>query len=215
MSEVNTIDLDALDESLIEEVVEINPDVNPMEAPPPPDDGVHRVKFIPVASGPVEVRETNNEAKTAFIQVKFSAVILAEGTKNNNKRVFAQENTLVFDGKNKLAYIIQQIRGNGSEAKQYTATLNNYVKLAKAFRAELAGEPTARLKTKWVAQRKIVGGGKNGKDAYETVLEGQKNFPLVDPKDASKGHRHIVFDKKSGQEVSAQAVIQDYFPDQA
>lgn len=206
------IDLDAQDFSTAEEI-SINTDINPLEAPPPVDDGVHRVKLI-LDNSSFEQRETKENKqgnKTTFIMCKFSGQVLADGTRNNNKRVFNLVNTLVFDGKSEMAYIIRKALGDTPEAKAQVEGLKNYGQLATAFRDTLASEPIIRVETKWVAQRKVSEEGK--KDKYETVLSGQKNFPLVDPKDPSKGHRHVIVDPKTKTEIAAQAVIQDYFAD--
>jgi hypothetical protein len=207
------IDLDAQDFSALPEEININTDINPLEAPPPVDDGVHRVKLI-LDNNSFEQRETKENKqgnKTTFIMVKFSGQVLAEGTRNNNKRVFNLVNTLVFDGKSEMGYIIRKALGDTPEAKASVEGIKNYGQLATAFRDTLAAEPIIRVETKWVAQRKVSEEGK--KDKYETVLSGQKNFPLIDPKDPGKGHRHVIVDPKTKTEIAAQAVIQDYFAD--
>ncbi len=207
------VDLDSLDGNLIQEEIQINSDINPLEAPPPVADGVHRFKLI-LQNDSWEKRETKENKqgnKTTFIMVKFSAACVEEGSQDNNKRVFNIVNTLVFDGKSEMAYIIKMALGNTPEAKAYVEGLKNYADLAKAFRDVLASEPIIKIQTKWVAQRKVTEEGK--KDKYETVLSGQRNFPPVDPKDLSKGFRHIIVDPKTRTEVAAQAVIQDYFAD--
>lgn len=207
--DVQELDLDALDVSALEEDVEINPEANPMDAPAPPDDGTHRVKLLPLASGQVKVKETRGEKKTPFIPMKFSGVILAEGTRNNNKRIFGNVTTLVFDGKSEMAYIILKAKGATAEAKKYVAGLTNFGKLAQAFKSTLAAEPIIKVKTRWVAQRKITDA--NGDTKYENVLSGQKNFP----KNPDGTYRHVVFDKVTQSEVTAQAQIEDYFVDAA
>lgn len=199
-----TINLDQLDESLIEEVVEINPNLNPMDAPAPPDDGTYRVKLFPIESSEVEVKETNSSSPKPFIGFRFSGAIIAEGTPNNNKRLFSRVNTLVFDGKSEMAQYIKIIKGDTAEARQFVGGLTNYVSLAKAFKEALSGEPIIKIKTKWVAAAKDEKTGK-----YVTVKSGQKNFP---PKKGG-GFEHVVVDPKSGAEVVAQATIVDIFPD--
>ena len=204
-----SFDLDAVDESLIQEVVDINPDINPNDAPAPVDDGTYRVKFD--QNFTYDYKETNNDAKTPFVTFKFSGTILAEGTRATNRKFFFQENTLVFDGKNQLAYVIRMALGDTAEARQYVKGLTNYVLLAKAFKQILASEPTIRVSSKWVASRKIEGGGKNGRDKYEVVKSGQKNFPP----DGNGGFKHVINDPKTGTEVAARAEVQDFFPDNA
>ena len=214
------IDLDSLDETLVQEVVEINPDANPLEAPPPIDDGVHRVKLSIMDSGwqHSETKEDKSGNKRAFLKTRIMGVVLAEGTSNNNKRVFDNVNTLVFDGKCRMAYIlISALQFDGkmteAEAKEKVGKITNYVELSKAFAACLAGEPVVKVPTKWTAQRKLAGEGKGGSDKYETIKSGQRNFPPVNPKDPSKGFMHVIHDSKTDSDVAAQAVIQDYFPD--
>lgn len=208
---VQTFDLDAIDEFMVQEVVDINPDVNPNDAPPPPDDNTWRVKLLPLEGSQVEVRYTQNESETPFIPFQYSGVIIAEGNKNNNRRLFGRDNTLVFDGKSNLAHIIKVARGDDAAARAFVKGLDNYVKLAKAFKDTLAAEPIIKIRTQWQAQRKIEGGGKNGKDKYEIVKSGQKNFPP----DGFGGYKHVIYDSKTSTEVSARAVMVDFLPDAA
>lgn len=207
------VDLDSIDGSLIAESIEINVEANPLEAPPPVQDGVARYKLL-LQDDSWEQRETKENKqgnKTTFLMVKFSGQNIMEGTQDNNKRVFNIVNTLVFDGKSEMAYILIKALGDTAEAKQFVGGLKNYVELAKAFKDVLKGEPIIRIETKWVAQRKVEVEGQKTK--YEPVLSGQRNFPPVDPKDLSKGYRHVIVDPKTKTEVAAQAVIQDYFAD--
>jgi hypothetical protein len=66
-----------------------------------------------------------------------------------------------------------------------------------------------KVATQWTASRKTE--DKNGNTVYEVFLRGQKNFPP----DGNGGYQHVVIDKKTGQEVSAQVEIKDYFADEA
>src|SRR5579862_2561586 len=153
-----TVDLDSMDSSLVEENITINPDANPMEAPPPVDDGVHRVKLVGDATK-WQKRETrpnkNTGDTTTYLSTSFSGIVIAEGSKNNNKRVFKNfVSTLEFDGKNEMAYILLQIYGgkNDPNARAKVEALKKYTDLAKAFRDALAAEPIIKLSTKWVAR---------------------------------------------------------------
>jgi len=207
-NQVQTIDLDTLDAGLVQEHVEINPEANPMAAPPPPDDGIYRVKLIAGDSWDHKETKKNKAGESrAYLATQFSAQILADGTQNNNKRVFGRVNTLTFDGKNEMAYILIQVYGGTPEAKARVTQLDNYVKLAQAFKAALAGEPVIRLSTKWVARYNA---GTKEEPDYKTAKSGQKNFPQL----ANGTFNHIIDVPKFG-EVAAQAVIQDYFPDVA
>lgn len=208
----NKVDLDSLDASTLAETVEINPDINPLAAPAPADDGKYRVKLLAADSGWTS-KTTNNATKTPFLMTKFSAQILAEGTKNNNKRAFSQVNTLVFDGKSEMAYILRMVYGDTPEARAAVSKLNNYISLAQAFKQALAAEPTIQIKGRWEAQR--VETDKDGNKTYSTVRTGQRNFPpILDGDGKPTGEfNHVLFDEKTQSEVSAQFVIKDYFPD--
>ena len=100
-------DLDALDANLVEEVVDIDTDVNPLAAPPPIDDGVHRFKWS-IKPGSIESKETKENKKTgeskAYVSFQLVGQCIEEGTPNHNKQVYPRLNTLVFDGKSELAY---------------------------------------------------------------------------------------------------------------
>jgi hypothetical protein len=207
------INLDDLDASLVEEKIAIDPELNPMDAPPPASDGIHRVRLVLDTDSwsNKETKPMKDGGRRAFLTCKGYGVILAEGTPDNNKRLFFNVNTLVFDGKCEMAYILQMALGNTPEAKESVRKLENYVELAKAFQRVLAGEPVVRAESQWVARYNA---GDKDKPDYKTVKSSQKNFPLIDPKDPSKGHRHVI-DVKGFGEVTAQAVIQNWFPDVA
>lgn len=201
--------LDEFDESLVQEVVEINPDANPMEGPPPVDDGIHRFKlFINPESFEKSSFTTKQGHKTDFIKCQFYGVCLDEGGKNNNKRIFGRENTITFDGKNKMAYILQKVFGDNAEAKTYVKSLDNYVKLAKAFKQALTAEPIIKIKTEWQASYKDPTTKEGEKAKYKTAKSGQKSFP----QNGDGSYRPVV-DVQGVGEVKAQAVALDYFSD--
>lgn len=201
------VDLDNIDSSLVEESITLNPDANPMEAAPPVDDGTWRVKLTGADDWTNKDTKPNKSGEsTSYLATQFSGIVIAEGTPNNNKRVFGRVNTLVFDGKSEMAYILLQIYGGKAnpEARAKVEALKNYVDLAKAFRNAVAGEPIIRVATKWVARYNA--GTKEAPD-YKVAQSGQKTFPS----NGAGGHVPVVTVKGFG-EVRAQAEIQDYFP---
>lgn len=213
MENVSTVvNLDELDASLVAEDIELNPDANPMEAPPPVDDGIHRIKLMVDSTSWMqkETKPGKDGDKVPFLSCKIQGVVIAEGTPNNNKRVFDSLNTITFGGKNRMAYILLQALG-GKDDPQARATvegLKNSVALAKEFQRVMAGEPIIRVSTKWIAKHNA---GTKDKPEWKTAKSGQKNFQMVDPNDPSKGYLHII--NVAGNEVTAVAVPQDYFPD--
>lgn len=201
------VDLDNIDSSLVEESISLNPDANPMEAIPPVDDGTWRVKLTGADDWTNKDTKPNKSGEsTSYLATQFSGIVIAEGTPNNNKRVFGRVNTLVFDGKSEMAYILLQIYGGKTnpEARAKVEALKNYVDLAKAFRAAIAGEPIIRVATKWTARYNA---GTKEAPEYKTALSGQKQFPT----DGKGGHIPVVVVGKFG-EVRAGAEIQEYFP---
>lgn len=204
----SSVDLDNIDSSLIAENIELNPDANPMEAPPPVDDGTHRVKLIGATDwNQKDTKPNKNGETTTYLATQFSGVVIAEGTKNNNKRVFGRVNTLVFDGKSEMAYILLQIYGgkNNPEARAKIEALTKFTDLAKAFRNAIAGEPIIKISTKWTARYNA---GTTEAPDYKTALSGQSNFPSN-----GQGGKNHIFNVKGVGDVAAQAAIQDYFPD--
>lgn len=207
--QAQSVDLDTVDASLVEEQVTISADANPMEAPAPVNDGVHRVKLVGATEWfQSETKPNKNGESTTFFKTQFSGIVVSDDPKQNNKRVFGRVNTLTFDGKNEMAYIMLQILGgkDNPEARKYVEGLTNIRDLATAFKQALAGEPIIKLSTKWVAQYKVE---ENGKDVYKIYLSGQASFPKV-----NGVPQHVVNAPRIG-EISAQAQIQDYFPDNA
>lgn len=207
--QAQSVDLDTVDASLVEESITISADVNPMESPAPVNDGVHRVKLVGATEWfQSETKPKNGGEPTTFFKTQFSGIVVSDDPKQNNKRVFGRVNTLEFDGKNEMAYIMLQILGgkDNPEARAFVEGLKNIRDLATAFRNALAGEPIIKLSTKWVAQYKVEEGGK---EVYKTYMSGQNNFPKI-----NGVPQHVVNAPRIG-EVVAQAQIQDYFPDNA
>ncbi len=205
---LQAVDLDTLDASMVQEVVEFNLDVNPLEAPPPVDDGIHRIKLIgdPQKWFPKETKENKQGNKTTYLQTQFYGIVIADGTKNNNKRVFKNWiSTLSFDGKCEMAYVLSKIYGGTPAAAERVKALDNFVKLAKAFKEALAGEPVIKVSTKWMARYNA---GTKEKPDYKTAKSGQSSFPA----DGLGGRKHIINIPNVG-DIAATAEIQDYFPD--
>lgn len=205
------VDLDLLDDAAVEEEIDINTEVNPLDEPNPVEDGVHRVKVIAATNGAWQAKSWTDKKsgeEHPFLVAKFSLQVLDEGV-DFNKRIFPTAiTTIAFDGKNEMAYILLNIYGGDDAAKARIKTLNNYVKLGKAFKEALAGEPIVRVTTKWVAQYKT-GEQKKGKDVYRTALSGMRNFKkrpdgTFDPNTVTKG-----------SEVRARAEVIAYGPDEA
>lgn len=208
-TQAEKVDLDNLSDSMVAERIEINPDANPMEAPPPPDDGVYRVKLTggnDWEQAETRPNKTSGES-TTYYKTQFRAQIIAEGTKNNNKILFGRENTLTFDGKNVLAYILLQIKGGSKneQARAFVAGLDTPLKLARAFQQTLAGEPIIKVSSKWRASYKSE---VNGETKYLTAKSGQNNFP----RNPDGTFQHVITVPNVG-DVKANAEIQDYFPD--
>lgn len=208
-TQAQAVDLDSLNGGLLEESITISADVNPMAGPAPVPDGVHRVKLVGATEWfQNETKPNKNSGEsTTYLKTQFSAIVVSDDPKLNNKRVFGRVNTLTFDGKNEMAYIMLQILGGKTnpDARAYVEGLKDIKDLATAFRSALAAEPIIKLQTKWVAQYNA--GTKEDPD-YKTYLSGMANFP----NDPAGGKSHVVQVKGVG-EVTAQAVIQDYFPD--
>lgn len=212
MSENNEsfeVDLDLLDESGVEEEIEINPDLNPLEEAAPVLDGVHRCKVLTAESGAWSHKEWKGKDGVVhpFVSCKFSLSVVDEGP-DFNRRIFPQAiNTIVFDGKNEMAHLLIQILGGTPEAKAEVVGLKNYVALAKAFKAAIASEPIVRVETRWQVQRKTGQVDKKGRDKYTTVLTGMKNFK----KRSSGGHDPNL--EVKGETLKARAVVTGYLPD--
>lgn len=189
---------------MVQETVEIDPDVNPMDAPPPIDDGKRRFKLM-LDTKSFEQSETKDKGRGSqpFIKCLVVAECAEEGEFKGQK-VFLRLNTLVFDGRSEMGFLtLQALGGNKNEdAREYVKGLNNYILLAKGFKETMASEPIIKISTQWMAQYKDKDGN------YKTVKSGQKNFPGL----GGGKFKHIVT-APNGEEVAAQAVPVGYFPD--
>lgn len=203
------INLDDLDGSQLEETVEIDTEVNPLEQPAPVRDGRHRFR-LELAQNAWEPKETKPKTeggpKKAFLACKFTLTCLEEGP-DLGKKVYGRENTLVFNGGNRLAYIALQLLGgkDNPEAVAKVKAANNYIFLAQLFEEVTKGSPEIEVTTKWKAQVKET---KNGVDTYRTVRTGMKSFPVLPNKPGI--HNHIIM--VDNNEVAAQAEAVDYHP---
>jgi hypothetical protein len=203
--------LDEADDSLVQEVVDLNPESNPLEGPPPVNDGVHRFKLYFVDDTEKSSYTNKQGQAVPFFKLQFYGVCIDEDGPDNNKRIFGRENTLIFNGKNTLAYIIDKIYGDNAESHAYVKTLGDSsgLKLAKAFKQALAAEPIIKAKTEWNASFKDEeASAKAGKPKYRVAKSGQKNFP----KNPDGSFRPVVNVEGVG-EVKAQAKVLDYFAD--
>lgn len=212
MSEEKTIkfNLDEADDSLIQETVDISPESNPLEGPPPVSDGVHRFKLFFVDDTEKSSYTNKQGGEVPFFKLQFYGICQDEGV-DFNKRIFGRENTLIFNGKNTLAYIIDKIYGDNAESHSFVKGLGDPsgLKLAKAFKAALASEPIIKAKTEWSASFKDEEAStKAGKPKYRVAKSGQKNFP----KNPDGTFRPVVSVDGVG-EVKAQAKVLDYFAD--
>lgn len=206
-AKAQVVDLDSIDSSLVEESISIDVTANPMEAPPPVSDGIHRVKLTGGKDwNQAETKENKAGNKTTYLSTKFRGQVMAEGSKDNNKLVFKNFlSTLTFEGKNEMAYILIKIYGDNAEAKARVEAIKKPDVLAKAFRDALAGEPIIRVKTKWTARYNA---GTKEKPDYKTAMSGQSTFP----KNPDGSFKHVIQVKDVG-EVAAGAEITDYFAD--
>ena len=199
------VDLDSLDSSTTQEEVAIDSNADPFQSPPPPPDGVHRFKL---KLGKEWKQDVTSKNKITYLSNQLTAQCVAEGESYNNMCAFDFVNTLVFDGKSRMAAIIKFAGGTVPERITFTD-------LAKLYRDTLAGEPIVKIRGRWKAQEKNPSpSGPN--DKYVTVQAGMRNFPPLkdaDGKAIPGKYSHIVEGKLTKEPVAAKFDIQEYLFD--
>lgn len=207
------VDLDSLDASLFQEEVFIDPNVDPFASPPPPPDGTHRAKLKLLKDGDSywQLKKIGKGKKgegTPFLAGRIQANVVAEGERHNNLAAFDNVNTLVFDGKSRIAGIVaaaggQKLGGKVSPPDQ-----------AAALEKALAGEPIVKIRGRWTASEKLPD------ETYSTFLRGMKAFPPRKIRDEEGNeqivpgeYNHVVTGPKTGADVTAQFEILEYLVD--
>lgn len=187
-SELTLNDLDQMPDV---EMEGFDPEADPFAAPPPPDDGKYLVR-LRLQEGKLPKKGTDKNDRD-FYSVSLEARIVKPGNAFDNRPLFDNVNTVLFNKTTKVAGILRLlgIEPSSSGARQV-------VQLAKALEGE--GREIG-VKTRWTAQYK------NPDGKYEDIVKGgQRNFPMIPGSDR---HAHVV-ESPDGQDVAAQAKIIAY-----
>lgn len=199
--EALVVDLDALDLKTAPESVEVDTSLDAFSGPPPAPDGIHRFKLFPGKEWKLGYTQKTN---TAYLSTQIMGKCVAEGESYNNTTTFDFVNTLVFDGKSRMAAIIHLAGGTVPEKVTFE-------ELAKLFRDTLAQEPILKIRGRWKAQEKNPEDGK-----YVNVQAGMRNFPPLKGPDGNAipgKYNHMVQGPKSKEVVAAKFEIQEYLAD--
>ena len=177
---------------------DFHPESDAFAFPPPPDDGIHRVRL---GYGQDKWKKGVSKADKAY----FMAHLQLTPVDEKGWTLFDRPSTMVFgSGTNRVAGIILAVTGRPAQH-------HDTVGLAKELDALVAGERVAKVETVWEAQcNHSEDGGK-----YMTVKRGQSKFKLLRKAENGSGN---VYDPqiecpKCHAIVGAQARIVRYLND--
>jgi hypothetical protein len=175
------------------ENLEVDPDKDQFQSPPPPEEGTFVVKLSQKeVNGSLWVRGETKKGKR-YLQTAIEARIIQPDGKYDNWPVFDNfVSTLVQEGQgtNKIVGILKCL---GHEVPRTTSD----VELAKKLTEVLAGNPICKMTTQWEGYCE---------SCEKTVLKGQKRWPTG---------KHITECAKDGSSVTAQARPIKYLPQEA
>ena len=173
------------------ESLEVDPEKDQFQAPPPPDEGTFRVKLKQKETdGSLWVQGNTKKGNKRYLKTQIEARIIQLDGKFDNWPVFDNfVSTMVMEnqGTNKIVGILKAL---GHEVPRSTTDVD----LAKKLTDVLAGEPEAQVTVQWEGYCE---------GCEKTVLKGQKRFPAG---------KHITECSKDGNTVTAQARIIKYLP---
>lgn len=173
------------------ESLEVDPDKDQFQSPPPPDEGTFRVKLKQKETdGSLWVQGEGKKNHKRYLKTQIEARIIQPDGKFDNWPVFDNfVSTMVMEnqGTNKIVGILKAL---GHEVPRSTTDVD----LAKRLTEVLAGEPEAQVTVQWEGYCEV---------CDKTVIKGQKRFPAG---------KHITECSKDGAQVTAQARIVKYLP---
>lgn len=173
------------------ESLEVDPEKDQFQAPPPPEEGTFRVKLKQKETdGSLWVQDFTKKAHKRYLKTQIEARIIQPDGKYDNWPVFDNfVSTFVQEsqGTNKIVGILKVL---GHEVPRTTTDVD----LAKKLTEVLAGEPECQITVQWEGYCE---------NCEKTVLKGQKRWPAG---------KHVTECSKDGGAVTAQARIVKYLP---
>ncbi len=197
MSESNLKPVDLNDLYLEDEALQLDPEADPFQGPPPLPDGVHLVKpslFRRNGNSPFQAGMDKTSHK--FVMASVVATVVAEGKPWNGAKIFDRVTTIML-GNTQTCRMAGVLKPLGVKIPATTTAKE----LAKTFETQLEGEPLIGVETQWQAR------AQHG-DKWVTLLRGMKKFPQRE--DGS--YNHVIEDPETGEKVTAQATILRYMP---
>ncbi len=205
------VDINNLD--LLNEVIEVdgNVDAEQFFNPPLADDGEHEVTLNMGNRGVKAERQWEGEGKTrkrsgaGFLNIHLQLKGVKDNGEEGGTVAFDQLTTIPMDtnvGRTTRAHVVFDLAGFPLAEKSLGG-------LMQEIQLAVAQKPHVKATTRWEAQ---VNSGTKDSPKYETVVQGQKNFPPLLDKDGNDTGRFNpeVTDPKSGQVVRAQVRVVKY-----
>lgn len=182
------VDINNLELGNEQELEGFDPGTDFFTSPPPPDDATY-VASLKLQDGSGVKKGTDKNGRD-FYQLSVEARI-KDGGKFDNRPVFDRPNTIVLQGSNRVAGILQALKitpptSAGAQVKSLVEAL--------------AGEPQVKITTRWRSAYK------NGDGSYKELFKGQRKHP------EKNGRFSHINQSEGGDEVVAQAEIIKYAP---
>lgn len=201
MSEVSTSErlrpIDLNDLALEDEALQLDPDADAFQGPPPPPDGVHLVKLsLFRRNGESPFQAGRDRRGRPYIMAAVVGTLVAEGKPWNNQKVFDRVSTVIFQSSG-TCRMAGALKALGISVPATTSTKQ----LAQLLENALEGEPLVGVETRWEARAQH-------DETWVTVAKGMKRFPMR--QDGS--YQHIITDPDTGELVTAQATVVRYLP---
>jgi hypothetical protein len=196
MSE-NMKPVDLNDLYLEDESLQLDPDADAFQGPPPPPDGVHLAKIMPFRkNGDSPFQVGKDKRSKPFIMAAVVNKAVAEGRPWDGANIFDRVSSVIMQnsGTCRMAGVLKAL----GITVPATTTMKG---LARMLETALAGEPMICVETQWQAR------AQHG-DKWVTILRGMKKFPQK----PDGSYSHIVDDPETGEKVTAQAVVLRYLP---
>lgn len=175
--------------------MDLDPEANWGDTPPPPDDGEYMFTFE--VNPKLNAFPGESDKMGKYFSLGIIGTVVEPDSPFNNRKVFGVVNTMTFNGASSISSLAKAI-GLDVPSRGLANAL-----VASVMR-KLAEQPMAKAKIAWKLGYKVT--AEDGSTSYETPYKGQKSFPQNS--DGSYKHKLVIGDV----EYTAQAEFKRFSP---